>query len=256
MTPAARALYERGLSRYADHDFEGAVRDFEAGFAVEPRREFLFAEAQAHRLRGDCARAISCYERFLATHPPAIQIEATELGLQRCRAPAAGGTTSATRAAATATAATAATTAVTPAPPAESSRASGSPGPQPVRDPTSAQGYQPAPPPRPWWRDAWTTGTFAAGLLGLGTGVAFWVAGDEARARAESDRTRSYDDFASGWQRFEQRREIAVGTLSAGAVLVLLGAGRAAWLAEHGAVAAPRATLGFDGHRLMWSAAY
>src|SRR5262245_38585026 len=54
MSPDARAHYDRGLALYQAKDYAGAIREFEVGYAAEPRREFLFAEAQAKRLAGDC----------------------------------------------------------------------------------------------------------------------------------------------------------------------------------------------------------
>ena len=56
-----------------------------AAYALEPRREILFAEAQATRLGGDCRAAVPLYERFLATDPPPRQVEAARIALGRCR---------------------------------------------------------------------------------------------------------------------------------------------------------------------------
>jgi hypothetical protein len=244
MQAEARRLYEQGLTRYAAHDFARAIEFFEAGHAIDPRREFLFAEAQAFRLDGDCPHATSLYQRFLATRPPAIQIEATQLGLARCAA----------------TAASAIATPLVPAP----ARAAGARAtsmaamPAPSILPTASPSPSPAPSPstsRRLLRDPWTTGTIAAGVLALGTGAAFWVAAEQAHAQAQSTGTATYDEFASASRHFEQRRGIAVIALSVGTVLVLCGSGRAWWVAEHDA-ALPRATLSFDGRRLLWSAVY
>ena len=84
MTDEARAFYERGLRLYADKDYAAAVGEFQAGYAVEPRREFLFAEAQAKRLSGDCAGAVGLYQKFLETQPSPAQVNATQMGLARC----------------------------------------------------------------------------------------------------------------------------------------------------------------------------
>ena len=69
MRPEAAALYKRGLERFGGRDYAGAVADLEAGYAIESRREFLFAEGQAKRLAGDCKGAVTLYQRFLATNP-------------------------------------------------------------------------------------------------------------------------------------------------------------------------------------------
>src|SRR6187551_1608377 len=84
LRPEAAALYKRGLERFAARDYPAAIADLEAGYAIEPRREFLFAEGQAKRLAGDCKGAVALYQRFLATNPPAVQANATQIALGRC----------------------------------------------------------------------------------------------------------------------------------------------------------------------------
>ena len=85
----AHTAFEQGLVHYVAHDFETAVASFEAAFALDPRPEYLFAAAQALRLKGDCPQAVRVYRRFLETHPSAVQIQATKLGLDRCAFPTA-----------------------------------------------------------------------------------------------------------------------------------------------------------------------
>jgi len=84
MRPEAAALYTSGLERFAARDYAGAIADLEAGYAIEPRREFLFAEGQAKRLAGDCKGAVALYQRFLATNPSPVQANATQMALGRC----------------------------------------------------------------------------------------------------------------------------------------------------------------------------
>src|SRR6185436_2393991 len=84
MRPEVQALYERGLARFAARDYAGAIADLEAGHALEPRREFLFAEGQAKRFAGDCKGAVALYQRFLTTNPRAVQANATQIALGRC----------------------------------------------------------------------------------------------------------------------------------------------------------------------------
>jgi len=76
------------MALYAAHDFRAAARELEAAYALEPRREILFAQAQATRLAGDCAAALPLYQRFLASTPPQQQIEATRIAMTRCQEPA------------------------------------------------------------------------------------------------------------------------------------------------------------------------
>jgi tetratricopeptide (TPR) repeat protein len=84
MTGEARAHYDRGLALYAAKDYGAAIQELEAGYALDPRREFLFAEAQAQRLAGDCQRAVPLYQRFLTSEPSPLQASAAQVGLARC----------------------------------------------------------------------------------------------------------------------------------------------------------------------------
>jgi tetratricopeptide (TPR) repeat protein len=148
MTPAARALYDRGLSLYQSKDYAAAIKALEEGFALEPRREFLFANAQARRLSGDCRGAVPLYQRFLELAPPAVQASATHIALARCAQQMA------------------AERPVTPPPPT-------SPPP-------------PAPTP-PWTHDRWGAVLLGAGVVGLGVGGAFLWAAHEALPVASPD---------------------------------------------------------------------
>jgi tetratricopeptide (TPR) repeat protein len=60
---AGRRLYE--LGRYVD-----AIREFESGYALDPRPGFLVNIGQAYRQLGDLEDARDYYRRFLAEAPP------------------------------------------------------------------------------------------------------------------------------------------------------------------------------------------
>jgi hypothetical protein len=168
MRDEARAHYDRGLALYQAKDYAAAIRELEAGFATDPRREFLFAEAQAKRLSGDCRGAVPLYQRFLDTAPPPVQASAAQIALGRCAQMLA--------------AARAEPQAALPPPP-----------------------LPPPPPPPPRWsRDPLGIGTLAAGAALVGTGVGFLVASlaDESGAptlaayRDEHDRHGTYRTVA------------------------------------------------------------
>ena len=150
MHPAAQALYDRALAAFAARDYPAAVRDTEAGYAIDPRREFLFTEAQAKRLAGDCRGAVVLYQRFLTTAPPQVQVDATHIALSRCAQELANRSP-----------------VVVLAPPAP-----------------------PPPPPRPrpprWWHDPWGLSLAATGVAGLGIGLGWFIAA--AGARDDADR--------------------------------------------------------------------
>ncbi len=142
MRPDAQALYDRALSRFATRDYAAAIGDLEAGYALEPRRDFLFAEAQAKRLGGDCAGAVGLYQRFLRSGPPAVQASAAQIALGRCAQELASRPQ---------------VVVTVPAPPAP-----------------------PAPPPK-WWHDPWGLTLSGGAVVGLGVGVGYLAAALAAR---------------------------------------------------------------------------
>jgi hypothetical protein len=186
MRPEAQALYDRGLQRFQSHDYANATADFEAGFAIEPRREFLFAEAQARRLAGDCKAAVALYQRFLTTGPPALQMNATHIALGRCAQLLADHPD---------------VVVVTPPPP----------KPEP-------------PPPLRWWRDPFGLAAAGAGVVGIGVGVGFLMASGSAQNGANASPT--YPEYESGWSTAQRRQIIGVAALVAGGTLAAAAAVR------------------------------
>ena len=151
MRPEAAALYARGLERFSARDYAGAIADLEAGYAIEPRREFLFAEGQAKRLAGDCKGAVALYQRFLATNPHAVQANATQIALGRCAQHLAD-------------------------------------HPEVVVVEPPRQPPPPPPPPPKWWRDPYGLGFTGAGVAAISVGVGFIAASYAARDDAEAAR--------------------------------------------------------------------
>jgi hypothetical protein len=237
MNPEAKAHYDRGLELYAGRDFAAAARELEQGFVVEPRREFLFAAAQALRLAGACQRAIPLYRRFLESDPAPVQIEAARLGLDRC-AP-------------------------------ERSTPRSNPASNPAPNPASLTPPPPVPTvPEPratprsvWWHDAWAASSCGAGIVALGVGVGFTVGSNRAVDEANSDRTMNLPDFERLWKSAQQRRTIGVTSLVGGAVLLMAAGGRL--IVVHGrerAAEQPGAILSFTslpgGGAFTWRAPF
>jgi hypothetical protein len=193
MAPAAKALYDEAMARYAARDYRAAIRALQAAYALDPRREFLFAQAQATRLAGDCPAALVLYQRFLDTQPAAPQIEATRIAVARCEA-----------------------SATPPAAP-----------PRPAAPPVVVA---PLPPPR-WYADRKGGLLVGVGLIGAGAGAALLAsahaADDDARAGA------SYDAVSSGHRSAERRWGWGLGVGIAGATLLAVGVGRFVWVAAH-----------------------
>jgi hypothetical protein len=184
MRPEAQALYDRGLARFAAHDYAGAIADLEAGHALEPRREFLFAEGQAKRLAGDCKGAVALYQRFLATEPPAVQANATQIALGRCAQHMAA-------------------------------------HPEVVVVNTPPPPTPPRPPPPPWWHDAWGLRLSIAGAVGVAVGAGFLIAAHGAQSDADSATTLAAYD--ARWATAESRLTVGVAALTIGGALVAGG---------------------------------
>ena len=191
MHPAAQALYDRALKGFETRDYAAAVRDLEAGFALDPRREFLFAEAQAHRLNGDCKSAVPLYKKFLDTDPDDVQVNAAHIALARC----------------------AEQMATAPAPPAPSTKAPPIGTSAPVDPPPRA----PAP-VAPWYKDTIGGVLLGTGVAALAAGTGFSFAALSARDDANQS-AENYPDFTSRWSTARGRSRIAAGAFAAGAAL-------------------------------------
>lgn len=185
MSAAARRQLERGEQLFDQGDYAEAIATFDAGFAIEPHPDFLYAKGQAQRLSGDCVGAIASYRGYLASRPPAREAEATHFNIARCEAEL--------------TKQLAEQRAEPPAP---------APAPTPV-DTTV-----PAP---AWYRD-WVGGVLAGGaLVGFGVGATMLVAADRAVDRANN--ADFLPDYVHEKELAHSRRVIGVVSLIAGGVL-------------------------------------
>jgi tetratricopeptide (TPR) repeat protein len=84
LSDAAKAHMDRGLAEYQAKNYEAAVIEFQAAYAIEPRREILFAWGQAERLRGDCPRALTLYRQFLGLSPPPDEAKRADERIAEC----------------------------------------------------------------------------------------------------------------------------------------------------------------------------
>ncbi len=84
MGPEALQSFQRGTTHAQARDWEAAAREFQRSYDLEPRKESLFAWAQAERLRGNCARAVDLYRRVLPLDLTPKQKQAAERNLERC----------------------------------------------------------------------------------------------------------------------------------------------------------------------------
>jgi tetratricopeptide (TPR) repeat protein len=86
-TPAQRAErhLQRGMRAFQQERFAEARRELQESYAEDPRPELLYAIAQTYRHEGQCREAIQYYARFLGTHPPAADADASRTNQERCR---------------------------------------------------------------------------------------------------------------------------------------------------------------------------
>jgi len=192
MIDEARAHYERGLELYGAKDYAGAIRELDAGYALDPRREFLFAEAQAHRLSGDCKSAVPLYKKFLDSEPDDVQVNAAHIALARCAEQMATAPAPPPR------------PATTTAPPLTTS------SPLPASRTPASIG--------PWYKDAIGGVLLGAGVAALAVGTGFSFAALSARDGANQNAA-TYPDYSSRWSTARGRSQIAVGAFAAGTAL-------------------------------------
>lgn len=189
----ARAHWERGLAEHAAHHYPAASVEFAACYRLEPRRDCLFAWAQAARLSGDCETASELYRRYLEADLSPRQAEAARSQLAACEAQLA-----------------ARPVADRPAP---------APLPAVETAPPTAAPAAPASPPSPWYRDAWGDALAGAGIAGLATGAVLYAA---ARRDASSSAP-TYGAYADQLARAGHTRDWAVAAFGAGAALLAGG---------------------------------
>jgi len=189
MSDAARAHWQRGITAYRAHSYRVARDELAACYRIEPRRECLFAWAQAARLDGDCATAVPLYRQYLANDLTDKQADAARAQLAACEG--------------------------TLPPPAADPPPANPPSP-----PTPIGAAPPAPaPPAPWYRDRWTLGLFGtASVAFTGATLLYLAARSDANAHPAS-----YDDYTARLDRAHERRLLAIIAASAGTALITTG---------------------------------
>jgi tetratricopeptide (TPR) repeat protein len=71
--PTAESLYVTGQAAFDAGDFTIAIAKWRASYELSGESILLFNLAQAYRLSGDCASALSTYKRFVTVDPTADQ---------------------------------------------------------------------------------------------------------------------------------------------------------------------------------------
>jgi len=200
-TAGARAHFERGMNLYAIERYDEAIKEFEAGFLLKPKPEFLYNIGRAHREAKRPEQAARYFERYVDLAPDAADRAEVEQEIARLRGltapatPPAPTTAPAAAPAAPAAPATAPTApAAAPTAPATApAAASAAPVPATV---APAASISPTPAvaapaagdaPRPIYRRWWLWAGVGAVAVAVGAGVAIGVATRPSTPSADTD---------------------------------------------------------------------
>ena len=194
---------ERAVEFYAEKQYELAIVEFRAAFALDPRPDLLFALAQAERLSGDCPSAVVYYERYLETDPDDEQAEAARVNAKKCERALESGPRGRPDKSTNESLddAESASEPATPAPIAQSLAAL-APGGGGV----------------PWYRDTMGDALLVSGVAGLAIGAGFFAASSSAEDRAKS--SVEYEDYVAHIDVARQRGNLAIAGFAVGGALV------------------------------------
>jgi tetratricopeptide (TPR) repeat protein len=210
--PAAKPHVEAGVAAYGAGNYELAIREFHAAYAIDPHPTVLYAWAQSMRLGKRCADAIVLYRRYLATNPSEAQITAAQNGISRCEQAQL----------------------TEPAHPAVSPEPA-RPGPGPSID---------DPRPRRWYTDPLGGALVIGGVVSLGAGVGLLVRSSQNRDAARDATVR--DDFVELLDTATLQRRLGAVGLGVGAALTTGGIIRYATRRDR-----PRAAIALTGRALV-----
>jgi hypothetical protein len=83
-----RALSNRGIEHFRNGEYDLALSDFQASYALNPLPELLFNIAQAYRMQGNCPMALRSYNEYLSSAPRGLmqrRAAARIAALHECR---------------------------------------------------------------------------------------------------------------------------------------------------------------------------
>lgn len=82
----AQVHIDKATDAHQAGDFETALVELQAAYALDPQPDLLYAMGQVHVKLGECEQAIDSYEQFLATNPdPDIATQAQQ-AIDTCKA--------------------------------------------------------------------------------------------------------------------------------------------------------------------------
>jgi tetratricopeptide (TPR) repeat protein len=198
---AGARRYAEAAELYVQGKFREAAEAFRLAYEADPQAKYLYNQAQAERLGGDCAAAVPSYRRFLDTDPPPEQRAQAEDNIAACGE------------------------LLPPPPPAPPPPPVVAP-PPPVVAPPPSPPPAPLPPPdaAPAIADPLGGVLLALGLAaaGTGAGVLGWSYALEADAEDPAEQAgRTYDDHLALLDRTETARIAGATVLASGGALVV-----------------------------------
>src|SRR5215471_1364644 len=87
----SRAHYEAGERAFEAKNYDGAIAEFRAGFAIDHDPYWFYVEAQVERVEAlagkldKCREAIVNYRKFLESNPPADDAQTATHNAGRCQ---------------------------------------------------------------------------------------------------------------------------------------------------------------------------
>ena len=216
-TRSSNPHFAEAETAFREQRWIDAAAAFAAAYELDPRPEYLYAQAQAERMGGECERAITTYRRFLAADPPDQAAKDARANMSKCAAvlPALE---------------------ASPGPPAE---AAVEPPPAIVDDPSNPTEPSPVVDGPSWYRDPWGGVLTWTGVALGGAGGALLGEAHRRRDRAEnSPDEQVYRDTMRGAPLMSR---LGIGLLSAGGALLVSGIIRYATV---GRSRGPRRTAG------------
>ena len=203
----AQDKVDKAMAFYEAEDLARALEELEAAYALSPRPDILFAMAKIHDERGDCAKAITTYRKFLETKPgPNSTRIATDVIAKCQKVLAASGEP-------------------VPAEPVDTRP------PQPVDPVDTGAPAEPEPTPeaatrtRPWYTDTLGDGLVAAGTAGLILGGVFYLSArtDVSKANQGGAGGITLDEHAELTDSADKKQLWAGIAAGAGAALIIGG---------------------------------
>lgn len=230
LKPEAQVHLDAALQAYAAKDWDGAIREFQAAYAIDPSPALIYATAQAYRFENKCKEAIDYYKKYLSIASSCAQAPDRAV----CEAQITAANTGIT---------TCETTLKQAPPPVE---------PPPKHDAPPAPAPTPEAPPQvevtatvesPWYKDPMGDALAVGGVVGVGVGVGFLVMANSTESKAKSATLRN--DFVKGLGDATSERQIGFVALGAG---VALAAGSVWFYVHHDSK--PHVVATTDGHSL------